>query len=70
MKDTAIAILGGLIMIYSMISAIALGIGLSDTRDCKERPARIQYVFPAYRLGCWLAVRPPATVEDINNIYE
>ena len=37
---------------------IPLGIAFADHRDCSEPKPRIEYVFPAFRLGCWLGEVP------------
>lgn len=54
------------VIIMSIISgAMSLAIlltgledGMSADRDCKKTWARIEYVYPAYRVGCWLGERP------------
>lgn len=50
-----IAIIIILVAVYGAISAVQIGIGASDSlRSCNSSFKRGEYLFPAYRLGCWL----------------
>ena len=63
MKEFLKDISYGTTMIYFIVSAIVLVIGVMDSThsyrgDCKK-VKRIHYVFPAYKLGCWLGEEIP-----------
>lgn len=47
---------------WLLTSALQLPIGImfADHRECTEPKSRIEYVFPAFRLGCWLGEVPGA----------
>jgi hypothetical protein len=53
--------IGALIGLYLMISALPFLAGLLDARwantPCAGRLTRIEYIFPAHALGCWLNER-------------
>jgi hypothetical protein len=65
-KKYAAALLACVIalFVYVIISITQLLLGMSDPdgapidTNCNKEKTRIEYIFPAYRIGCWLG-RPP-----------
>ena len=50
----------GLVTVYLFISMVRMAVGLADahtmfSKGCEKYPqSRGGYLFPAYKLGCWL----------------
>lgn len=65
----------GVILFMAVVAAVLLtGAGILDSRSeysetlgdkCFSKRARLEYVFPFYRLGCWLGEEPQDST-DIN----
>ena len=47
------------ILLISIISSFVVTfVGITDADKCNTPLSRIEYVFPFYRLGCWLGEVP------------
>jgi hypothetical protein len=51
-----------LIILFSIFAFITVLLGISDSyskfNDCHGNVKRYEYVFPLYRVGCWLGEEP------------
>lgn len=53
-----------ILLFIAVIAATAEGVGDaqsdygSSREDCRTELSRIEYIFPFYRLGCWLGEAP------------
>lgn len=48
------SVIGGLFVIYLFISGLALLNGLVSPFGCTRKETNGSYLFPAYKVGCWL----------------
>lgn len=62
MRDLVMLLTAVVVSLYSVaaLMGIASGIGRAGkaSNDCNEPWTRIEYVLPAYRIGCWLGEVP------------
>lgn len=64
LKSSLLSFFLSFMSLYLALSAIQLLFGLIDANGrkwwgaCDKKMSRIEYVMPAYRLGCWLNRRP------------
>jgi hypothetical protein len=59
--------IGVLFVAYLVLSALPFFGGMVQARDpelCQSKWSRIEYVFPAYRVGCWLNSPPTKEGEE------
>lgn len=57
-----------LLSFYALISfaQIFAGIIVASDSECQSKMSRIEHVFPAFRVGCWLGEKP-SNIGEKNN---